>query len=89
MIVSSRGFRRKRCDHEVAVTGKQLFLFHFDRFAWGYVTCQRVGPGSTRGKDNALGRGDLERVLLCLNGGSATSLGVGPWVKDIERPTVT
>ena len=33
MIGSSRGFRRKRCDHEVAVTGKQLFLVHFDRFA--------------------------------------------------------
>ena len=33
MIGSSRGFRRKRCDHEVAVTGKQLSLGYFDRFA--------------------------------------------------------
>ena len=75
-IGSSRGFRRIRCDHEGGVTGKQLSLVHTDMFAWGYVTCQRVSPRSTRGKDNALGRGDLERVLLCLSDGSATWLGV-------------
>ena len=36
-IGCSRGFRRKRCDHEVAVTGKQVYLVHFDRFSWGDV----------------------------------------------------
>ena len=75
-IGSSKGFRRIRCDHEGGVTGKQLSLVHTDMFAWGYVTCQRVSPTSTRGKDKALGRGDVKRVLLCLRDGSATWLGV-------------
>ena len=65
-IGSSRGFRRKRCDHEWGVTGKQLSLGHSDMFAWGYVTCQRVRPRITGGKRSGkrwLGKGASVPVM--------------------------